>query len=146
MTICKKGEKSTVAFGSLHRKLSGWELPKPAKRYELPWSSWSIFFKTTYWVSDFAVPFRVSAILDDRSLKVFCEMFRTWEKKRLNLSKRAIVFKILATAHFPPKLLAAFCSSHEVLFSSLKRITSLRNIALSSMQGKPDEHIKAHKE
>ena len=92
-------------------------------------------FKTTYWVSDIAVPFRVFAILDDRSLKVFCEMFRTWKKKRLNWSKRAIVIKFVAIAHFPPKLLAAFCSSHEVMFFSFEELHRCQVLHLAPYKG-----------
>ena len=42
--------------------------------------------------------------------------------KRQNWSKKEVIFKFLAIAHFPSKRLAIFCSSHEVMFSSPKEI------------------------
>ena len=66
-------------------------------------------------------------------------------EKRLNWSERAIVFKFLAIAYFSPKLLAAFCSSHEVMFSSPEELHHCEILHVAPCKGSRmniSRHIK----
>ena len=77
--------------------------------------------------------------------KNFCEMFPTWEKKGWIDQKEHYFSSFLRIEQFPPKLLAAFCSSHEVMFSSPEELHHCGILHLAPCKGSQmniTRHIK----